>query len=447
MSEDGAAEAASLATQPRPDGGRPQTGPALALTADTPDVVPAPVAPVAGPVSSPNVGDAAAAPTAPDDTAAPVMLGQGSDAPAGTALTGDEAGLIAGQVISGGAFSGIAPDELPASPLSGVRPVVPVEIDPLAIPEADSAVALPGRGVPAVAPDAPDAPAAPEAGAEPDAARAEPAAPAPLEDSSASAGETRDQAVLIPTDRLPQAGRAEAAPGPAADPDAAAEVSVAEDALTRNAADFEVPADKPVLSIVLLDTGEPVPDLPFQASFALDPLQPGVLERARAYRAAGHEILVLPRLPEGASATDAAQSIEGSRALLGLAVALTDSPEGALQVSRDALTEIVAEAAQSGHALLTFPRGLNGAQRVAQREGVVTGVVFRDIDGAGQDAAAVKRFLDQAAFRARQEGAVIVFARARPETMAGLAEWVLGNRAQSVALAPVSVALKAGAGL
>lgn len=213
MSEDGAAEAASLATQPRPDGGRPQTGPALALTADTPDVVPAPVAPVAGPVSSPNVGDAAAAPTAPDDTAAPVMLGQGSDAPAGTALTGDEAGLIAGQVISGGAFSGIAPDELPASPLSGVRPVVPVEIDPLAIPEADSAVALPGRGVPAVAPDAPDAPAAPEAGAEPDAARAEPAAPAPLEDSSASAGETRDQAVLIPTDRLPQAGRAEAAPG------------------------------------------------------------------------------------------------------------------------------------------------------------------------------------------------------------------------------------------
>lgn len=219
------------------------------------------------------------------------------------------------------------------------------------------------------------------------------------------------------------------------------------DALSRNAAEFENPSGLPVLSIVLLDGGAAPLELPFQATFALDPADEDAVRRARAYRASGHEIVALPALPEGALARDAANALAGSAALLEQSVALLDSPDGILQENRDALGEFVAEAASTGHGLLTFAKGLNSAQRVAEREGVVTGVVFRDIDGAGQDRRAVKRFLDNAAFRARQEGAVIVFARVRPETVQALAEWVLGNRAQSVTLAPVSAALRNRAGL
>ena len=53
-----------------------------------------------------------------------------------------------------------------------------------------------------------------------------------------------------------------------------------------------------------------------------------------------------------------------------------------------------------------------------------------------------KRFLDQAAFRSKQDGAVFLVAEARPETISAIAEWALGTRAAAVALAPVSAALK-----
>ena len=68
--------------------------------------------------------------------------------------------------------------------------------------------------------------------------------------------------------------------------------------------------------------------------------------------------------------------------------------------------------------------------------------MFRDIDGAGQDRAAIRRFIDQAAFRAGQEGRVILVGHVRAETMAALAEWRLGTRAASVDLAPISAVLK-----
>ena len=55
----------------------------------------------------------------------------------------------------------------------------------------------------------------------------------------------------------------------------------------------------------------------------------------------------------------------------------------------------------------------------------------------------IRRFLDNAAFRARNEDGVIVLARARAETLEALQEWSLGNRAQTVTLAPISAVLLA----
>ena len=75
------------------------------------------------------------------------------------------------------------------------------------------------------------------------------------------------------------------------------------------------------------------------------------------------------------------------------------------------------------------------------REGVPALSVFRDIDSNDQAATVIRRFLDQAAFRSGQEGAVIMLGRMREETIAALLVWALQDRAARVALAPVSGAL------
>ncbi len=53
----------------------------------------------------------------------------------------------------------------------------------------------------------------------------------------------------------------------------------------------------------------------------------------------------------------------------------------------------------------------------------------------------IRRFLDQAAFKAGQEGAVIMLGRLRPDTISALLLWGLQDRANSVALVPVSAVL------
>jgi hypothetical protein len=81
---------------------------------------------------------------------------------------------------------------------------------------------------------------------------------------------------------------------------------------------------------------------------------------------------------------------------------------------------------------------------------VPSATIFRDFDGAGQDAAAIRRFLDQGAFKAGQQAGglqeaegdgVIMMGRLRPDTISALLLWGLQDRAQRVALAPVSAVL------
>jgi polysaccharide deacetylase 2 family uncharacterized protein YibQ len=91
-----------------------------------------------------------------------------------------------------------------------------------------------------------------------------------------------------------------------------------------------------------------------------------------------------------------------------------------------------------------LPNGLNTAQKLIAREGVPSVTLFRDIDGQGQNAGAVRRFLDQGAMRAgQQDEGVIMLGRVRPDTISALLLWGLQDRAASVALAPVSAVLAA----
>ncbi|HKK86552.1 MAG TPA: divergent polysaccharide deacetylase family protein, partial [Roseovarius sp.] len=98
----------------------------------------------------------------------------------------------------------------------------------------------------------------------------------------------------------------------------------------------------------------------------------------------------------------------------------------------------------SGHGVVMHPKGLNTAQKLLSREGVSAASVFRDFDAKGQQATVIRRFLDQAAFKAGQEEVgVIMLGRMRAETVSALLLWGLQDRASRVALAPVSAVLKA----
>ena len=400
---------------PAPVGPRSETAPETAV-APAPPVGPGPV--VAAPTDT--------ALTAPDPAAdglrAPFPEPAPEPAPGAITTPPSAPPAVAGEVALA------TPDPVSPTRTTAIAPELGAPV------AADADPAAPGQE--AGAPD-PALPQEPEPGSGADALPGPQDAPAP---------EVSPQEPVVITDRLPRIGDAAESPAPVEPGDAVAEAPLAADALTRNGVPFDNAEGRPIVAIVLLDgMGEPV-NLPFAVSVAIDAGAPEAGARAAAYRAAGVEVVLLPQIPEGAVASDVAVALEDTFLRIPDAVALLDSPEGVLQSDRDVLGQVLSELADTGHGLVMFPRGLNTAVQLAGRSGVTAGLVFRDIDGEGQDLKAIKRFLDQAAFRARQEDSVILIARDAPETIAALAEWALGNRAASVALVPVSAALKAAGG-
>ncbi|UWQ81056.1 divergent polysaccharide deacetylase family protein [Leisingera sp. S132] len=213
-----------------------------------------------------------------------------------------------------------------------------------------------------------------------------------------------------------------------------------------NAEPFLNPEDRPLMSIVLIDDAgaigaEALADFPYPLSFAIDPEDPEAAAKMAERRKAGFEVLMLADLPREATPQDAETSFEVWRGKLPEAVAILEGVETGVQGNRPLADQVAAVAASAGYGLVTQDSGLNTVQKLALRDGVPAGVVFRDFDGAGQDPRAIRRFLDQAAFRAGQEGAVIMLGRLRPDTISALLLWGLQDRAERVALAPVSASL------
>jgi polysaccharide deacetylase 2 family uncharacterized protein YibQ len=94
-----------------------------------------------------------------------------------------------------------------------------------------------------------------------------------------------------------------------------------------------------------------------------------------------------------------------------------------------------------GRGLVTFDRGLNAADQVARRTLVPAATIFRVLDGEGENAALMRRYLDRAAFKAAQEGQVLVLGSARPETVSAILEWAVEGRSTTVTLAPATAVL------
>jgi polysaccharide deacetylase 2 family uncharacterized protein YibQ len=91
--------------------------------------------------------------------------------------------------------------------------------------------------------------------------------------------------------------------------------------------------------------------------------------------------------------------------------------------------------------LITQDKGLNTGTQVAERAGVPVQGVFRDIDSKNQTAVVIRRFLDNAAFKAGQEDGIVLLGRVRPDTISALLLWGLRDRAERVAIAPASTVL------
>ena len=162
------------------------------------------------------------------------------------------------------------------------------------------------------------------------------------------------------------------------------------------------------------------------------------------YRDAGREVVLIPTLPKLATPQDVEQALRVNFETVPEAVAVMDVSGASFQSDREAVNQVVDIVAASGHGLITFPRGLNTAHQKAGGLGVPTGLIFRQLDSDGRNSGQIQRTLDRAAFRARQDEAVILVGSTDPATLIALVEWFLGNRAESVLLAPISAALAGG---
>jgi polysaccharide deacetylase 2 family uncharacterized protein YibQ len=218
-------------------------------------------------------------------------------------------------------------------------------------------------------------------------------------------------------------------------------------ALERFAAVFDNPEGKPLLSVILIDDGAiagmagALAGVPFPVTIAIDPVGPDATARMDGYRAAGIEVLAIAKLPDGAQPTDVEVALESVFATLPQAVGLLDMEEGSLQASAAVTAQAMARLAADGRGLVMATDGLNPGLRAAEVASVPAGEVYRDLDGDGQDARTIRRFLDNAAFQARQQSGIILLARLRPDTISALILWGSEDRAGQVALAPISAVL------
>jgi polysaccharide deacetylase 2 family uncharacterized protein YibQ len=229
---------------------------------------------------------------------------------------------------------------------------------------------------------------------------------------------------------------------------AEAAVDEAEPALRRYAVSFDNPEAKPLMSVILIDDGglgggavAAVGTVPFPVTVAIDALAADAAAKMAAYRAAGIEVMALAALPEGALPMDVEVTLEAAFAALPDSVALLDAGAGGLQSDRAVTEQAMIRLALDGRGFVTASQGLNMALRSAEAVDVPAAVIYRDLDAEGQDARVIRRFLDQAAFRARQQAGVVLVGRVRGDTISALSLWGTANRAGPVTLAPVSATL------
>ncbi|MEM1374270.1 MAG: divergent polysaccharide deacetylase family protein [Pseudomonadota bacterium] len=388
---------------------------------------------------SPEVAtEAAAAPTIEEEAATASPSGQeaegiteAEDAASGTDQTAEEVAAVADEpvVAENGAVTEATGAEASAEPNAVTSAETPTENE-------------------ATAEDIDTAGAATSATDEPAEAASEDTGD--TERPEATAGGFGNLATGITVNRASdnevQAADTEPAEADAGSPEANADPR----ALVRNAetSTWSGPDDRPLFSIVLIDEAGDAALLGALASFEgplTFALPAGAPEMARrTYRDAGYEVAVIADIPEGAQPADVEVSVQATLNSVPEAMAVLDGSLSGFRGDRGVSAQVVDILAQSGHGLITVEQGLGTALQEARRAGVPTATIFRDLDQNGLGNSVIRRFLDQAAFRAGQDGGVVLLARMRPETISALLIWHKQDRASRVNLAPLSAKLLGG---
>ena len=210
-------------------------------------------------------------------------------------------------------------------------------------------------------------------------------------------------------------------------------------------AGYAEPSDLPRLSIVFIDDGS-MPGGPdvlsassSPVSVAVDPWFDGAADLAAAYRAKDIEVLVRLDLMQGTAPRDVEAALAVAFAAIpeAVGVLLVDSTAG-----DPAMAQLMEILGAEGRGLIAVPQGLNRAMRAATVSEVPAALIYRELDAEEQDAATIRRLLDQAAYRARQESGVVLLARVRPETLSAMILWSEADRARQVAIVPASTVLR-----
>jgi len=224
---------------------------------------------------------------------------------------------------------------------------------------------------------------------------------------------------------------------------------VPDNALEQFAADFDDPQGKPLMSVVLIDDGSmsaaaaALSGLPFPVTIGIDPEMADAADMMTQYRQDGFEVAVLAKVPEGAVPSDVEIAFASVFQNVPDSIAVLDIGDGGLQADRAVTEQAMEILAAQGRGFVTVSQGLNMAQRAAEQAGVPAASVYRDLDVDGQDARVIRRFIDQAAFRARQNSGVVLVGRVRPDTISAMILWGTANSDEQVAVVPLSAVLTA----
>ena len=428
--EDGAVPPTGTAALPSVEAA-PPAEPAAQATASDDAAEPAPAEPAPAEAAAEPATEAAPAAEAEPAEALPeapppALATAAPDLPAADAATADPGGLPVPDLPLPGLTGGVA--ELPAG--TSASEAVPETADappPPPLTPAEEALLQP----------------APVPAAEPAPALIVPDEPPVTGQGSLPADSAGTPAVAgVETGRLPQIGNEPAAPVAEAAPDTRP--------LTLFARPFTREEGKPLFSILLVDPGGPAVDratlaaLPFPVTFVIDPMAPDAATAAALYRAAGQEVVMAATgIPAGATAADLEQTFQAHAAALPEAVAVIDLPEGGMGEDRPLATLAVPVIEAQGRGLITYDVGLNAGDQVARRADMPAATVFRRLDAEDESKPVIRRYLDRAAFKAAQDGQVMVIGTTRPETVAAILEWTVEGRATTVSLAPASAVLLA----
>ncbi|MDC3309735.1 divergent polysaccharide deacetylase family protein [bacterium] len=213
------------------------------------------------------------------------------------------------------------------------------------------------------------------------------------------------------------------------------------------AQDFKADPKLPKMSIILLDDGthninlDILEAFPYPITFALAPSWKGAAAAMKNYRRRDFEVIVLAEFADDVIPEEARILLQNDLRRLPEAVAVMEAYQGSLRARPAMLERITKLIKSTGHGLVLLPKALGTVNALVVKTGVQTATISQRLDDKDQNARQIRKILDQAILKARNDGAVIVIGKFRYETIKALMLWGLQDRVNHVALAPISALL------